>query len=109
MARRAKMNKAKAKRAGNTCCPLIHIKCRLTKPTKRAYRDETGWTHEMVPGHKVCDVQLGTRVVRKSAKPDQTGAIVAGLRKKLLDKRCQAVILSEFSERKQGSKGRISR
>ncbi len=92
---RAKVNKAKAKKASNGCCPVIHIKCRVTKGKKRHFRDETGWTHETLPGRKVCAIKLGNRTVAKTLTPEKAGKRVNDLRKALLDKRCQAIVTSE--------------
>ena len=68
MARRSKRKPSKRKLLGanNSCCPVIHLKCALTKGKKTRipsmdYRDVR---YEYVGGgKKVCTVSLGKRAV----------------------------------------------
>ncbi len=108
-----KVNKAKAKRAGNSCCPIIRVRCELTKGRTVAassVREDAAYGEKINigGGKKVCTVIVGNRTVLKRADSARTGKKVAELRKQLLDKRCMGVVVSEDGNRKSGSKQRVT-
>lgn len=100
---RAKVSKAKAKRARNECCPIIHVDCKMVtnrfanKKDWSVTREEYVNKRVALPPVKKCSVKLGNRTVLKNVTSDKAGVKVASLRKGLVDKRCMAVVESSGS------------
>ncbi len=109
-----KFNKAKAKKAHNECCPILHINCEMATPKasrkfvkvsdrwlfenpgKKTTRrgNSTGiWEDSTGPAVKKCIVKVGSRKVFSGAA-DDAGRKLAALKKRLADKRCLAVVES---------------
>lgn len=90
-----------ARRAGKHCpevCPIIHISSHMKPVGSKRVRDwsvsreEYVWKKVAQPPRKAVTVKLGNRTIVKNATGEAASKVVANLRKRLLDRRCQAVI-----------------
>ncbi len=95
-----KPSKRKMMKASNNCCPIIRVKCGLSKGKRTAvksydYRDKGKF--EMVgAGRKVCSITMaGKTKGRRGMSVEETEKKVASLKNDLLGRRCQAVVEHE--------------
>lgn len=91
---RAKVSKAKARKADNSCCPVIKLDCypAFKKTALISSGVRVGWKKEEIG--KRCTIKFGKRTYKRLDSSD-AGKKVNELKKALASKRCISLVESK--------------
>lgn len=94
--KRGKGGSRKASKAN--CCPVIKLKCRMTKPRMATFKWQDPYTgttkvsKAAVKPHRVCAVALGEKVVTSYGPPNKAGRRINQYRKELAARNCNVKV-----------------